>query len=158
MPFVASVAQWIEHHSPKVGVVSSILIRGTFYYLFTVIVMRVYNRHIMYVIMTMKDVFFMVVSTVARINFRTDEKTKQDAEVLFNALGLDMSTALNMFLKQAVREQALPISPSLVTPVPNEATLKAMNHANQIIDGKIAEDGIVFSNANEAKAFLDNMS
>ncbi|EPI53660.1 Abi family protein [Gardnerella vaginalis] len=42
--------------------------------------------------------------------------------------------------------------------VPNEATLKAMNHANQIIDGKISEDGIVFSNANEAKAFLDNMS
>ena len=84
----------------------------------------------------------MVVSTVARINFRTDEKTKQDAEVLFNALGLDMSTALNMFLKQAVREQALPISPSLVTPVPNEPTLKAMNHANQIIDGKISEDGI----------------
>ncbi|MFW0895101.1 hypothetical protein ACJV2T_01935 [Gardnerella sp. Marseille-Q9179] len=41
---------------------------------------------------------------------------------------------------------------------PNEATLKAMNHANQIIDGKISEDGIVFSNANEAKAFLDNMS
>lgn len=42
--------------------------------------------------------------------------------------------------------------------VPNEATLKAMNHANQIMNGKIAEDGIVFSNANEAKAFLDNMS
>ncbi|WP_250309996.1 type II toxin-antitoxin system RelB/DinJ family antitoxin [Gardnerella sp. Marseille-Q2328] len=105
----------------------------------------------------MKGVF-MVVSTVARINFRTDEKTKQDAEVLFDALGLDMSTALNMFLKQAVREQALPISPSLVRSVPNEATLKAMNHANQIMNGKIAEDGIVFSNANEAKAFLDNMS
>ena len=45
----------------------------------------------------------MAISTVARINFRTDEKTKQDAEVLFDALGLDMSTALNMFLKQAVR-------------------------------------------------------
>ena len=28
--YTASVAQWIEHHSPKVGVVSSILIRGTF--------------------------------------------------------------------------------------------------------------------------------
>ena len=40
----------------------------------------------------------------------------------------------------------------------NEATLKAMNHANQIMNGKISEDGIVFSNANEAKAFLDNMS
>ena len=38
-------------------------------------------------------------------------------------------------------------------PIPNEATLKAMNHANQIMNGKISEDGIVFSNANEAKAF-----
>ncbi|WP_230455194.1 Abi family protein [Gardnerella vaginalis] len=43
-------------------------------------------------------------------------------------------------------------------PVPNEATLKSMNHANQIMNGKISEDGIVFSNAKEAKAFLDNMS
>ena len=42
--------------------------------------------------------------------------------------------------------------------VPNEATLKAMNHANQIMNGKISDDGIAFSNANEAKAFLDNMS
>lgn len=40
---------------------------------------------------------------------------------------------------------------------PNEATLNAMNHANQIMNGNISEDGIVFRNANEAKAFLDNM-
>ena len=49
-------------------------------------------------------VIVMTTSTATRINFRTDTETKQSAEKLFDALGLDMTTALNMFLKQAVRE------------------------------------------------------
>ena len=55
----------------------------------------------------------METSAATRINFRTDLKTKRSAEKLFDALGLDMTTALNMFLKQAVRDQALPIRPAL---------------------------------------------
>ncbi|MDY6077471.1 type II toxin-antitoxin system RelB/DinJ family antitoxin [Mobiluncus sp.] len=99
----------------------------------------------------------MTTSTAARINFRTDAQTKQSAEELFDALGLDMSTALNMFLKQAVREQALPIRPALAY-VPNAQTARAIEDAQKVIDGEKPETGEVFDNAHQAAQFLDNLS
>ncbi|WEV76076.1 type II toxin-antitoxin system RelB/DinJ family antitoxin [Bifidobacterium sp. ESL0800] len=50
---------------------------------------------------------------VTRINFRTDTETKEKASSVFAKLGLDMSTALNMFLHQTVVDQALPFRPEL---------------------------------------------
>ena len=102
-------------------------------------------------------VMSMTTSTAARINFRTDAQTKRSAEKLFAALGLDMSTALNMFLKQAVREQALPIRPAL-TYVPNAQTARAIEDAQKVIDGEKPETGAVFDNAHQAAQFLDNLS
>ncbi|WP_296762035.1 type II toxin-antitoxin system RelB/DinJ family antitoxin [Varibaculum sp.] len=99
----------------------------------------------------------MTTSTATRINFRTDTETKQSAEKLFDALGLDMTTALNMFLKQAVRDQALPIRPAL-TYVPNAKTTRALAHAQRVIEGKDSEDGAVFEDANQAIEFLDSLA
>lgn len=99
----------------------------------------------------------MTTSTPARINFRTDAQTKQSAEELFDALGLDMSTALNMFLKQAVREQALPIRPALAH-VPNAQTARAIEDAQKVIDGEKPETGAVFDDASQATQFLDSLS
>ncbi|WP_367269269.1 type II toxin-antitoxin system RelB/DinJ family antitoxin [uncultured Mobiluncus sp.] len=99
----------------------------------------------------------MTTSTAARVNFRTDAQTKQSAEKLFDALGLDMSTALNMFLKQAVREQALPIRPALAY-VPNAQTSRAIDDAQKVIDGEKPETGAVFDNAHQAVRFLDSLS
>lgn len=96
-------------------------------------------------------------STATRINFRTDLKTKRSAEKLFDDLGLDMTTALNMFLKQAVREQALPIRPAL-TYTPNAQTAHAVAHAQRVIKGNDPEDGAVFEDANQAAAFLDSLA
>lgn len=42
------------------------------------------------------------------INLRLDKELKKEAEELFAQLGLNMSSAINMFLKQSVREQAIP--------------------------------------------------
>ncbi|MDE1566403.1 type II toxin-antitoxin system RelB/DinJ family antitoxin [Actinotignum sanguinis] len=98
----------------------------------------------------------MAASTSTRINFRTDARTKQEAERLFDELGIDMSTALNMFLKQAVREQALPIRPAL-SYIPNETTRRAIAHAEEIMKGNIPEDGAVFDDTEEAIKFLDSL-
>lgn len=45
---------------------------------------------------------------MANINVRIDDNLKRDAETLFDALGLNMTTATTMFLKQCVRHQGLP--------------------------------------------------
>ena len=39
---------------------------------------------------------------------KIDATLKQEAQTLFEGLGLTLSTAINLFLRQAVREQAIP--------------------------------------------------
>ena len=58
------------------------------------------------------------------INIKTDSVLKKNAEVLFEELGMNMSTALNIFLRQAVRENRIPFE--LTGNVPNTETIKAM--------------------------------
>ena len=42
------------------------------------------------------------------INVRSDVETKSKAQEIFASLGLDMSTAINIFLRQTVRQNDLP--------------------------------------------------
>ena len=41
-------------------------------------------------------------------NINLDQELKRNAQELFNALGMDLTTAVTIFLKQAVRAQAIP--------------------------------------------------
>lgn len=47
------------------------------------------------------------------VTFRMDAEDKRRADRLFNSLGFNMSTALNMFIKQALRYNGLPFDVSL---------------------------------------------
>ena len=38
------------------------------------------------------------------LNIRTDKAVKDQAEAIFNELGLNMTTAVNMFLKAVIRQ------------------------------------------------------
>jgi len=46
--------------------------------------------------------------TSVNINIRTDVEVKQKAQRLFELLGMDMTTAVNMFLRQAISKNTLP--------------------------------------------------
>ena len=46
----------------------------------------------------------MIVST----NINIDSELKKSAQELYSDLGLDLSTAVNLFLKQSLREQKIP--------------------------------------------------
>lgn len=52
--------------------------------------------------------FYIIYMTTTNINFKTDILLKKQAEALFNDLGMNMTTALNIFLRQAVRENRIP--------------------------------------------------
>lgn len=45
---------------------------------------------------------------MAQISFRVDDEVKLNAEKTLEAIGLSMSTAMNIFLKTVVREQRIP--------------------------------------------------
>lgn len=61
------------------------------------------------------------------VTVRVDEELKKQADSLFGDLGMSLSTAFNVFLKQSVREQRLPFMVS--KNVPNAVTLAAMQAA-----------------------------
>ena len=44
----------------------------------------------------------------ANENINIDSELKKSAQELYSDLGLDLSTAVNLFLKQSLREQKIP--------------------------------------------------
>ena len=42
------------------------------------------------------------------LTIRIDENIKREADTLFNKIGLNMSSAINIFFRQAIREQSIP--------------------------------------------------
>lgn len=58
-------------------------------------------------------------------NISIDTEIKAKAQELFADFGLDLSTAINMFLRQSVRENAIPFNIS--REVPNSDTIAAIN-------------------------------
>jgi DNA-damage-inducible protein J len=45
---------------------------------------------------------------MSNINIRVDADVKQKAQEMFGALGLDMSTAINIFLRQSIQSRGIP--------------------------------------------------
>ena len=63
-------------------------------------------------------------------SIKIDEKTKKEAQELFKDLGLSLSTAINIFLKQAIREKGIPF---YINSLPeNSELVQAFEEAKQI--------------------------
>ena len=89
-------------------------------------------------ILTMKGVYAMATTNVT---IRMDKELKAQADELFSALGLSMSTAMGVFCRQAVRLGKIPFE--LAVDIPNAETLAAIEDVN--------------NNRNMSKAY-DNMA
>ena len=63
------------------------------------------------------------------VNIRMDESLKKQFDHLCGELGLNMSTAINIFAKTMVRQQKIPFEVSLN--LPNAETLAAIDDINQ---------------------------
>lgn len=61
------------------------------------------------------------------MNIRMNREIKNQAQMIFSELGLDMTTAINVFLRQSIRVRGLPFALRLEEP--NETTYAAMNAA-----------------------------
>lgn len=65
--------------------------------------------------------------TPVSTNIKIDPELKEQAQDLFESLGMNLTTAVNIFLRQSVREQAIPFR--IGEPVPNAETLQAIRDA-----------------------------
>ena len=65
---------------------------------------------------------------MAQINIRIDDTLKEKADALFDELGLNMTTAFNVFIKAAIRQRGIPFELSL-DPFYSESNMKALNES-----------------------------
>lgn len=84
------------------------------------------------------------------LNIRTDKGIKDQAEEIFAELGLNMTTAVNMFLRTAVREHGIPFE--LKLDVPNETTSAAIEEGRKLMADPAAPR---YSSMDELKAALE---
>ena len=86
----------------------------------------------------------------AVLQTRVDAETKLEAESLFDALGLDITTAIRLFLRQSINQQRIPFD--IVPPKYNfsEETLAAIDEAR-----RISKDSSVKSYSSVKELFED---
>ena len=81
-------------------------------------------------------------------NISLDAETKAKAQVMLADLGMDLSTAVNIFLRQMLYEGGIPFS--ITREVPNKITLDAMKEAQEMKEAACKEEA-------EARAFYDSL-
>ena len=69
------------------------------------------------------------------MSIRMDTELKKQADAIPADMGLNMTTAMNMFLRQVVRQGKIPFE--IATDIPNAETLAAMKEVDDMINGKI---------------------
>lgn len=72
----------------------------------------------------------MAKSSTSNISIRMDSELKAAAEALFDELGMNISTAFNIFVRQALRERGIPFR--ITENTPNKKTVSAMLEAERI--------------------------
>lgn len=71
-------------------------------------------------------------ATTSNVSFRIDSTLKTQADKLFSELGMNMTTAFNIFLRQSVREGCIPFDITINTP--NADTIAALLEAKDILN------------------------
>ena len=82
------------------------------------------------------------------VTIRMDEQLKKQAEELFAELGMNMTTALTIFTKAAVRQQRIPFE-LYVDPFYSEANQARLNAA---IEGMQSRNSVVRKTLTELEA------
>ena len=84
------------------------------------------------------------------LNICIDKAIKDQAEEIFNELGLNMTTAVNMFLRTAIREHGIPFE--LKLEVSNEVTAVAIEEGRKLMADPTAPR---YSSMDSLKAALE---
>lgn len=84
------------------------------------------------------------------LNIRTEKAVKDQAEKIFNELGLNMTTAINMFLRTAIRERGIPFD--LKLDVTNDTTVAAIEEGRKFMSDSAAPR---YSSIADLKAALE---
>lgn len=81
---------------------------------------------------------------MAQINIRIDDNLKEKAEILFDELGLNMSTAFNIFIRQSIRQGGIPFEiTTQVDPFFSESNMRTLKESiDEANEGKFVSKTI----------------
>ena len=66
---------------------------------------------------------------MAQVSFRIDDNLKSHAESIFNSMGMNLSTAITIFIRQTIDRQALPFDVRACTnPLADPARIRKRNY------------------------------
>lgn len=68
-------------------------------------------------------------TSTTSMTVRLDSCVKKQAQKIYSELGIDMTTAINVFLRQSIRSKGFPFDVNLETP--NRETLMAMEETER---------------------------
>ena len=71
------------------------------------------------------------ISNTTNLNVRIDTTLKEESDMLFKKLGLNMSTAINMFLTKCVKTASIPFK--IEEPKPNRELIKALDEVEYMM-------------------------
>lgn len=78
-------------------------------------------------------------SLTTAISVQVDKKDKEIATGILTNLGLNMSTYVNMAIKQLINKDGVPFD--VVNPRPSKELLEALQEGEDILNGKIKAKG-----------------
>lgn len=85
------------------------------------------------------------------LNIRIDKDIKEQSDKIFNELGLNMTTAINIFLRTTIREHGIPFE--LKLDVPNDVTEAAIEEGKKLLNDSNVKK---YSSMDELKAALED--
>ena len=84
----------------------------------------------------------MAKSTTSNISIRMDSDLKAAAEALYEELGMNLSTAFNIFARKMSREKRIPFEVS-IDPFYSENNIKAIKESiKQLEEGKVVKKSL----------------
>ena len=90
-------------------------------------------------------------SLTSAINVNVDAKVKEEATAILKDLGLNMSTAINMFLVQVIKKDGIPFE--IVNPKPSKDLIRALKELEDMETGK--KDYKTFENVDDLMKDLE---
>ena len=91
---------------------------------------------------------------MATMSIRLSDSDKAAADNLFRKLGITTNAAINMFIKQSIRNQSLPFTPSLETP--NDKLIKSLEESETILQELKEGKRTGYNNTDSLFDALDN--
>jgi len=80
---------------------------------------------------------------MTQMNIRIDENIKARAEALFDELGLNMTTAVNMFIKASLRNNGIPFELK-IDPFYSDQSMARLQKSTQNADaGRLTEHELI---------------